>query len=657
MRVYALFGAGLVLVFLPGFLAKLGVDRVRPVQLASIPRSDGSLPGLVLAEQRKTSIAAISMDDGPWVPAGGWKVSRELRYLPPGTPVAFRETAAANGDRAISGRVVETRRSPEAIAAALSLSLVAVAFAIAGAGMAAGATNRLALLAAGMLAGFGHFLAAHFLEPNASMVADPSWRNGVVLLWISFPRHLSFLWLLSFLSVFPTDLWSTRVSRYSRRLLATLALFQVVFMFVSQLPGTFERLSPARQALTLGVARRLLLLIFVLGSVSALSLLVQQVRSYRRAAVAGQTRRRAEILRAAFLVGFGPALVLAVAQASSLALTGELAVSRTVMAFSYLPALLIPPALAYSVLAPRVESVGILVRKAALFGFAQKTVRVAALVPLAGLAFYLWMHRQSRLDELLALHPFLLAGAVGASIVGLTTADRARGAVERLFFRRKGDAARTLRELAEKTREAKDVAELADLLTSGSDKALGLESAALFVREPGSSYLAGFPRNEIFVPTVAERGRKRDGEAVFARRQLLLGYEPGYAAMPWLEDGAKLIKAGSDIVFEMHFNPNGKEAVDRSELGLYFSDKAPAQRVLAIDTLRDLDLQIPPKQPDYLSQSVDDSRPPGATSLHTASYACARQQYGGSCPLSRRSTRDSVERPEVRLQLADHLRS
>ena len=490
MRVYALFGAGLVLVFLPGFLAKLGVDRVRPVQLASIPRSDGSLPGLVLAEQRKTSIAAISMDDGPWVPAGGWKVSRELRYLPPGTPVAFRETAAANGDRAISGRVVETRRSPEAIAAALSLSLVAVAFAIAGAGMAAGATNRLALLAAGMLAGFGHFLAAHFLEPNASMVADPSWRNGVVLLWISFPRHLSFLWLLSFLSVFPTDLWSTRVSRYSRRLLATLALFQVVFMFVSQLPGTFERLSPARQALTLGVARRLLLLIFVLGSVSALSLLVQQVRSYRRAAVAGQTRRRAEILRAAFLVGFGPALVLAVAQASSLALTGELAVSRTVMAFSYLPALLIPPALAYSVLAPRVESVGILVRKAALFGFAQKTVRVAALVPLAGLAFYLWMHRQSRLDELLALHPFLLAGAVGASIVGLTTADRARGAVERLFFRRKGDAARTLRELAEKTREAKDVAELADLLTSGSDKALGLESAALFVREPGSGTFA-----------------------------------------------------------------------------------------------------------------------------------------------------------------------
>jgi hypothetical protein len=124
-----------------------------------------------------------------------------------------------------------------------------------------------------------------------------------------------------------------------------------------------------------------------------------------------------------------------------------------------------------------------------------------------------------------------------------------------------------------------------------------------FVREPGSSYLADFPRNQIFVPTVAERGKKRAGEAIFARRQLLLGYEPGYEPMPWLQGGAKLIKAGSDIVFEMHFNPNGKEAVDHSELGLYFAAEAPAQRVLAIDTLRDLDLQIPPKVPNYLSRA------------------------------------------------------
>src|SRR5262249_37358315 len=95
--------------------------------------------------------------------------------------------------------------------------------------------------------------------------------------------------------------------------------------------------------------------------------------------------------------------------------------------------------------------------------------------------------------------------------------------------------------------------------------------------------------------------KRHEGEKVFARRQLLLGYEPGYTAMRWLEGGAKLIKAGSDLVLEMHYNPNGKEAVDYSEVGLYFSKSAPAVRVLAIDTLRDLDFAIPPRERDYVS--------------------------------------------------------
>jgi hypothetical protein len=124
-----------------------------------------------------------------------------------------------------------------------------------------------------------------------------------------------------------------------------------------------------------------------------------------------------------------------------------------------------------------------------------------------------------------------------------------------------------------------------------------------FVRPPGSSYLAGFPERQIFVPSLEDRAQKRDGERVFERRQLLLGYEPGYAPMPWLEGGAKLIKAGSDIVFEMHYNPNGKEATDYSEFGLYFAQTPPSRRVLAIDTLRDLDFAIPPGDRNYLSKA------------------------------------------------------
>lgn len=124
-----------------------------------------------------------------------------------------------------------------------------------------------------------------------------------------------------------------------------------------------------------------------------------------------------------------------------------------------------------------------------------------------------------------------------------------------------------------------------------------------FIRSPGSSFLAGFPAGQIFVPTVAERGKKREGERLFDRRQLLLGYEPGYIPMPWLEDGAKLIPAGSDLIFEMHYSPNGTEYTDHSEISLYFAKKPPVERVIAIDTLRDLDLQIPPQDRDYHSNA------------------------------------------------------
>ncbi len=125
-----------------------------------------------------------------------------------------------------------------------------------------------------------------------------------------------------------------------------------------------------------------------------------------------------------------------------------------------------------------------------------------------------------------------------------------------------------------------------------------------FVRPPGSSFLEGFPTGQVFVPTVSERGRKRPGENVFDRRELLQGYEPGYEPMPWLTNGAKLIRAGSDVVFELHYNPNGKEVVDHSEFALYFAEQPPQQRVLAIDTLRDLDLAIPPNDGSYQSESA-----------------------------------------------------
>lgn len=124
-----------------------------------------------------------------------------------------------------------------------------------------------------------------------------------------------------------------------------------------------------------------------------------------------------------------------------------------------------------------------------------------------------------------------------------------------------------------------------------------------YARGPESSYLAGYPKGEIVAATLADRRRRREGEKLFDRRQQLVGWEPGYEPMPWLPDGAKQIRAGSDIVFEMHYSPNGKEVTDYSQLGIYLARVPPAERVLAIDTLRDLDLAIPAGERDYVSRA------------------------------------------------------
>ncbi|MFN7924181.1 MAG: thiol-disulfide isomerase [Bryobacteraceae bacterium] len=123
-----------------------------------------------------------------------------------------------------------------------------------------------------------------------------------------------------------------------------------------------------------------------------------------------------------------------------------------------------------------------------------------------------------------------------------------------------------------------------------------------FVRPPGSSYVAGFEPRQFFVPTLPQRRVGRPGEGTFARRELLVGYEPGYIPTDWGPEQGKLIKAGSDIVFEMHYNSAGKEAVDESELGIYFSQQPPERRLVNI-TVQNLDFVIPPGEASYRSDA------------------------------------------------------
>jgi peroxiredoxin len=56
------------------------------------------------------------------------------------------------------------------------------------------------------------------------------------------------------------------------------------------------------------------------------------------------------------------------------------------------------------------------------------------------------------------------------------------------------------------------------------------------------------------------------------RRQFLIGYAPGAMPLVLPKGYAKLVPAGYELLFQMHFTPNGKPGKDRSRVGIVFAD-------------------------------------------------------------------------------------
>ncbi len=57
---------------------------------------------------------------------------------------------------------------------------------------------------------------------------------------------------------------------------------------------------------------------------------------------------------------------------------------------------------------------------------------------------------------------------------------------------------------------------------------------------------------------------------------------PGMTPIRLPEDVGKYIKKGSELVMQIHYHPTGKEEVDQSSLGIYFSKKPPRRTVAGI---------------------------------------------------------------------------
>jgi hypothetical protein len=84
--------------------------------------------------------------------------------------------------------------------------------------------------------------------------------------------------------------------------------------------------------------------------------------------------------------------------------------------------------------------------------------------------------------------------------------------------------------------------------------------------------------------------------------EFLAGYGPGSIPEMLAPGQAKLIKAGSELVFQLHYTANGKSGSDRSRVGLILAKEPPRERVLMM-AAANVRFEIPPGDPDFLIES------------------------------------------------------
>ncbi len=119
--------------------------------------------------------------------------------------------------------------------------------------------------------------------------------------------------------------------------------------------------------------------------------------------------------------------------------------------------------------------------------------------------------------------------------------------------------------------------------------------AVVFIREPESKWLRGEiePGKPWEAPV-----KRRAAETFGGGSDILTIYTPGMIPDVWRPGLAKKIRAGSDLIFQMHYTANGKEAVDRTKIGLVFSKEPPTERVLTLAVVNTA-FAIPPGDPDF----------------------------------------------------------
>ena len=129
----------------------------------------------------------------------------------------------------------------------------------------------------------------------------------------------------------------------------------------------------------------------------------------------------------------------------------------------------------------------------------------------------------------------------------------------------------------------------------------------LYARPKGSQFMADAKPGVPYVP--ANAGRAPQQRPPQSDRANLYGinggayemaavYVPGGIAYHTLPGQARLIPAGADLIFEIHYTANGKDGVDRSKVGMIFAKEPPKERVVNA-FLMNQTLRIPPGEGNH----------------------------------------------------------
>lgn len=93
--------------------------------------------------------------------------------------------------------------------------------------------------------------------------------------------------------------------------------------------------------------------------------------------------------------------------------------------------------------------------------------------------------------------------------------------------------------------------------------------------------------------------RPPDGER-FRGVGLLTGYVPGQQFVPLPEGSAKIIQAGSQLVFQMHYTPTGTERADLTKVALEFADETEVTDEVYSLIALEQEFEIPPETPHHV---------------------------------------------------------